>query len=82
MAIQWFPGHMHKAGQEMKKILPQMDLIIEVLDARLPYSSSNPMLAAIRGDKPCLKILNKADLADPQMTAVWQVHTHYFVTSL
>lgn len=72
MAIQWFPGHMHKAGQEMKKILPQMDLIIEVLDARLPYSSSNPMLAAIRGDKPCLKILNKADLADPQMTAVWQ----------
>lgn len=72
MAIQWFPGHMHKAGQEMKKILPQMDLIIEVLDARLPYSSSNPMLAAIRGDKPCLKILNKADLADPQMTAIWQ----------
>ncbi|HBX59232.1 MAG TPA: ribosome biogenesis GTPase YlqF, partial [Methylophaga sp.] len=41
MAIQWFPGHMHKAGLEMKKILPQMDLIIEVLDARLPYSSSN-----------------------------------------
>lgn len=78
MAIQWFPGHMHKAGQEMKKILPQMDLIIEVLDARLPYSSSNPMLAAIRGDKPCLKILNKADLADPQMTAVWQ---HYLEQS-
>lgn len=78
MAIQWFPGHMHKAGQEMKKILPQMDLIIEVLDARLPYSSSNPMLAAIRGDKPCLKILNKADLADSQMTAVWQ---HYLEQS-
>jgi len=72
MAIQWFPGHMHKAGQEMKKILPQMDLIIEVLDARLPYSSSNPMLAAIRGDKPCIKILNKADLADPALTVIWQ----------
>lgn len=72
MAIQWFPGHMYKAGQEMKKILPQMDLIIEVLDARLPYSSSNPMLAAIRRNKPCLKVLNKADLADPELTAEWQ----------
>lgn len=74
MAIQWFPGHMHKAGLEMKKILPQMDLIIEVLDARLPYSSSNPMLATLRGDKPCIKILNKADLADPELTVIWQKH--------
>lgn len=74
MAIQWFPGHMHKAGLEMKKILPQMDLIIEVLDSRLPYSSSNPMLATLRGDKPCIKILNKADLADPELTVIWQQH--------
>src|SRR5690554_1308329 len=72
MVIQWFPGHMHKARQEMKKVLPQMDLIIEVIDARLPFSSSNPMLAAIRGDKPCIKILNKADLADPVVTTIWQ----------
>ena len=72
MVIQWFPGHMHKARQEMKKVLPQMDLIIEVTDARLPFSSSNPMLAEIRGDKPCIKVLNKADLADPAITTVWQ----------
>lgn len=72
MVIQWFPGHMHKARQEMKKILPQMDLIIEVIDARLPFSSSNPMLAEIRGDKPCIKVLNKADLADPAITTIWQ----------
>jgi ribosome biogenesis GTPase A len=72
MAIQWYPGHMFKAGKEMKKVLPQVDLIIEVLDARIPFSSANPMLAEIRGDKPTLKILNKADLADPQMTQQWQ----------
>lgn len=74
MAIQWYPGHMHKASKEMKKILPQVDLIIEVLDARIPYSSQNPMLAEIRGDKPCIKVLNKIDLADPELTALWQEH--------
>lgn len=72
MAIQWYPGHMHKASKEMKKILPQVDLIIEVLDARIPFSSQNPMLAELRGDKPCIKVLNKVDLADPDITAVWQ----------
>ena len=74
MAIQWYPGHMHKASKEMKKILPQVDLIIEVLDARLPFSSQNPMLAELRGDKPCIKILNKVDLADPELTALWQTY--------
>lgn len=64
MAIQWFPGHMHKASKELKKILSTVDLFIEVLDARIPFSSENPMLAEIRGDKPCIKILNKSDLAD------------------
>jgi len=58
----------------MKKILPQVDLIIEVLDARLPFSSQNPMLAELRGDKPCIKVLNKVDLADPELTALWQAH--------
>jgi len=74
VAIQWYPGHMHKASKEMKKILPQVDLIIEVLDARLPFSSQNPMLAELRGDKPCIKILNKVDLADPELTTLWQTY--------
>ncbi|OUR73504.1 ribosome biogenesis GTPase YlqF [Methylophaga sp. 41_12_T18] len=72
MAIQWYPGHMHKASKELKKILTQVDIFIEVLDARIPFSSENPMLAEIRGDKPCIKILNKSDLADPEKTQQWQ----------
>lgn len=71
MAIQWFPGHMHKARKEMAAVLPGVDVILEVLDARLPYSSANPMLAELRGDKPCLRVLTKADLADPQRTDEW-----------
>lgn len=70
--INWYPGHMHKASKEMRKIIPQVDLIIEVLDARIPFSSENPMLADIRGDKPCIKILSKSDLADPIITKQWQ----------
>ena len=70
--IQWYPGHMHKASKEFKKILPQVDLIVEVLDARLPYSSENPMLASLRRDKPCIKILNKSDLSDPDRFQTWQ----------
>ena len=72
MKIQWFPGHMHKASKEVEEKLPEMDMLIEVLDARIPFSSENPMIASIRGDKPCLKIFNKADLADPQLTQAWQ----------
>ncbi len=72
MSINWYPGHMHKAQKEIKQRLPEVDMFIEILDARLPYSSENPMLASIRGDKPCLKILNKTDLADPETTEVWQ----------
>jgi ribosome biogenesis GTPase A len=72
MAIQWYPGHMHKAQKEIRQIMPQVDLVIEVLDARIPYSSNNPMVSSLRGDKPCIKILNKSDLADPEMTKVWQ----------
>ena len=70
--IQWFPGHMHKASKEFKKILPQVDLVIEVLDARLPGSSTNPMLARLRRDKPCVKLLNKSDLSDPARLALWE----------
>ncbi len=72
MAIQWFPGHMNKARNEIKEIMPQMDVIIEVLDARIPYSSENPMVTTLREGKPVIKILNKADLADPKMTQAWK----------
>ena len=72
MSIQWYPGHMYKAGKEIKKSLPAIDLIIEILDARIPFSSENPMLKNIRGSKPCIKILNKCDLADPEITLQWQ----------
>ncbi|MDT0604431.1 ribosome biogenesis GTPase YlqF [Thalassotalea castellviae] len=71
MAINWFPGHMHKAQKEIKEILPQIDVVIEVCDARLPFSSENPMITEIRGDKPLIKILNKSDLADPEKTKHW-----------
>jgi len=74
MQIQWYPGHMHKASKEMKQILPKVDLIIEILDARIPFSSQNPMLSAIRGEKPCIKVLNKSDLADPERTQQWQTY--------
>ena len=63
---------MHKAQKEIKKRLPEVDMFIEVLDARIPYSSENPMLANIRGDKPCIKILNKTDLAESDKTQDWQ----------
>ncbi|MBE9532834.1 MAG: ribosome biogenesis GTPase YlqF, partial [Proteobacteria bacterium] len=70
--INWYPGHMHKASKEMRNIIPEVDLIIEILDARIPFSSENPMLADIRGDKPCIKVLSKSDLADPVVTQQWQ----------
>ncbi len=72
MAINWYPGHMYKANKEMKKILPQVDLVIELLDCRLPYSSQNPSIATLAKDKPCIKILSKSDLADPEVTLLWQ----------
>ncbi len=71
MAINWFPGHMHKARKEIKKVMPQMDLIIEVLDARIPFSSENPLVPSLRGDTPVIKVLNKRDLADPEVTDQW-----------
>ena len=71
MQIQWFPGHMNKARNEVKAALPKVDVLIEVLDARIPYSSENPMLRELRGNKPTLKVLAKSDLADPQLTKEW-----------
>ena len=69
--IQWFPGHMHKAHKQIKEVLPQVDIIIEVVDARIPYSSENPLISHIRENTPCIKVLNKSDLADPEITAQW-----------
>ena len=74
MAIHWYPGHMHKANKDMASVLPEIDLIIELLDARLPYSSANPLLAKLGANLPRIKILSKSDLADPDVTALWQAH--------
>ena len=71
MAIQWFPGHMNKAKKAIADRLKSVDMVIEMLDARLPASSENPLLAQLSKGKPKLKILNKQDLADPERTAVW-----------
>lgn len=71
MSINWFPGHMHKARKEIAEVMPQVDIIIEMLDARIPFSSENPLVPELRGNTPCIKILNKADLADPVLTARW-----------
>jgi len=70
--IQWFPGHMNKARNQFRDGLPKVHMVIEVLDARIPYSSQNPMLEELRGDKPVLKVLAKSDLADPERTKMWQ----------
>lgn len=68
MPISWYPGHMHKASKELTKIMRETQAVIEVLDARIPESSCNPLLASIRKDLPCIRILNKADLADNDVT--------------
>jgi len=71
MAINWFPGHMNKARNQIKEAMPDIDLVVEVLDARLPYASTNPLVNELRADKPCIKVLNKADIADSKMTQQW-----------
>jgi ribosome biogenesis GTPase A len=71
MTIQWFPGHMAKARREVTEKLKLIDVVIELLDARLPLSSRNPMIDEIIANKPRLVLLNKADLADTQKTQLW-----------
>ncbi len=73
MAIQWFPGHMTSARKKAEETLENIDVVIEVLDARVPAASHNPMIEEMRlfRQRPNLKILNKADLADPQVTQAW-----------
>lgn len=72
--IQWFPGHMAKTRRLIKENLTQVDVVIELLDARIPYSSQNPEIRKIIGNKPLITILNKADLSDPLMNEVWRKH--------
>jgi len=69
--IQWFPGHMKKAQRLVEENLKLVDVVIELLDARIPLSSANPMLAEIIKDKPRVVALNKADLADAAKTRAW-----------
>lgn len=73
MAIQWYPGHMTSARKKAEETLEHIDVVIEVLDARVPAASHNPMIEEMRNfrQRPNLKILNKADLADPQITQAW-----------
>ncbi len=69
--IQWFPGHMAKTRRLIAENLKEVDIIVEILDARIPYSSKNPEIAKIIGDKPCLTVLNKASIADKATTRKW-----------
>lgn len=71
MSIQWFPGHMTKAKKVLAESMPKQDLVIEVLDARMPRASANPLITELRTHKPCIKVLSKTDLADPAVTAAW-----------
>lgn len=73
MAIQWFPGHMTSAKKKAAETMERIDVVIEVLDARVPEAGSNPMIREMREyrQRPCLKVLNKADLADPAATQDW-----------
>ncbi len=73
MAIQWFPGHMTSARKKAAETMASIDVVIEVVDARLPEASTNPMVRELRlhRQRPCLKVLNKSDLADPAVTKAW-----------
>lgn len=70
--VQWFPGHMQKTRRLIKEHLKVVDVVIELLDARIPYSSANPLLREIIEGKPCIVALNKVDLADPGLTRRWE----------
>ena len=71
MSINWFPGHMAKARREVEENLKKVDVVIEILDARIPYSSHNPMMDEITQHKPRVVILNKMDMADQSETDKW-----------
>lgn len=72
--VQWFPGHMQKTRRLIKEHLKIVDVVIELLDARIPYSSANPLLREIIEGKPRIIALNKADLADAEVTHRWEMY--------
>jgi ribosome biogenesis GTPase A len=76
MTVNWFPGHMDSARKEAAKAMAKIDVVIEILDARVPGASTNPLIERLRlhRQRPCLKVLNKSDLADPAATAAWVRH--------
>ena len=76
MTIQWFPGHMTSARKKAAETMANVDVVIEVVDARLPAASTNPLVHELRRhrQRPCLKVLNKSDLADPAVTKAWIAH--------
>ncbi len=71
MAIQWFPGHMNRAKRALQELSEEIDIVIELLDARAPFSSCNPLIQNIIRFKRKIRILNKSDLADPEISKVW-----------
>ena len=74
MSIQWFPGHMHLTRKAITERVKDIDVVIEMLDARLPGSSANPLLAELTAGRPTLKVVNKQDMADAGRTALWLAH--------
>ena len=72
MKVQWYPGHMTKAKRQMQDDMKLIDLVMELLDARIPMSSRNPDIADLSKGKSCIILLNKADLADTEVTARWE----------
>ncbi len=72
--IQWFPGHMAKTRRKIKESLALVDMVIEIIDARIPASSRNPEIDVLAAGKPRLMILNKADMADASATRQWVAH--------
>ena len=75
MIINWYPGHMHKTRKQITESLSQIDVVIELLDARIPSSSRNPLIDELVKDKKRIIVINKSDLADPVITKKW---TNYF----
>ena len=75
--VHWFPGHMAKATRMITEYIKKVDVVIELLDARIPRSSANPVITELVGQKPHIVLLNKVDLADPKATKEW-TETRYY----
>ena len=74
MNIQWYPGHMTRTRRRMEEDLKFVDIVVEIIDARIPISSRNPDIDTLCAGKPRLIVLNRADQADPEATKLWQAY--------